>query len=94
MVDPPLEVGAVKAMLALALPAVAKPMVGAPGTVAAKALTVKPANAEKPAKVKTFFKTNIDIFIELFANYPANGLRIPTCWLPPRTEMHDPFGPC
>jgi hypothetical protein len=80
MVDPPLEVGAVKAMLALALPAVAKPMVGAPGTVtAAKALTVKPANAEKPAKVKTFFKTNIDIFIELFANYPANGLKISIC---------------
>ncbi len=33
MVDPPLELGAVKAMLALALPAVAAPMVGAPGTV-------------------------------------------------------------
>ena len=33
MVDPPLELGAVNAMLALALPAVAAPMVGAPGTV-------------------------------------------------------------
>ena len=33
MVEPPLELGAVKAMLALALPAVAAPMVGAPGTV-------------------------------------------------------------
>ena len=30
---PPVELGAVKAMLALALPAVAAPMVGAPGTV-------------------------------------------------------------
>jgi hypothetical protein len=33
MVAPPLELGAVKAMLALPLPAVAAPMVGAPGTV-------------------------------------------------------------
>jgi len=33
MTDPPLELGAVKAMLALALPAVAAPMVGASGTV-------------------------------------------------------------
>jgi hypothetical protein len=39
MVDPPLELGAVKAMLALALPAVAAPMVGAPGTVAATGIT-------------------------------------------------------
>jgi hypothetical protein len=39
MVDPPLELGAVKAMLALALPAVAAPMVGAPGTVAAAGVT-------------------------------------------------------
>jgi hypothetical protein len=39
MVDPPLELGAVKAMLALALPAVAAPMVGAPGTVAAAGIT-------------------------------------------------------
>jgi hypothetical protein len=33
MVAPPFEDGAVKAMLALVLPAVAVPMVGAPGTV-------------------------------------------------------------
>jgi len=33
MVAPPLELGAVKVMLALTLPAVAAPMVGAPGTV-------------------------------------------------------------
>jgi hypothetical protein len=80
MADPPLELGAVKAMLALALPAVAAPMVGAPGTVtAAKALTVKPANAEKPTKVKTFLKTNIGIFIEFSENYSANGLKISTC---------------
>jgi hypothetical protein len=33
-------------------------MVGAPGTVtAAKALTVKPANAEEPTKVKNLFDT-------------------------------------
>jgi len=67
-----LELGAVKAMLALALPAVAVPMVGAPGTVAPKALAVRPANAEKPATVKTFFKPNIFIFIELPQNYAAN----------------------
>ena len=34
MLAPPLELGAVNAMLALALPAVAAPIVGAPGTVA------------------------------------------------------------
>ena len=39
MVDPPLELGAVKAMLALALPAVAAPMVGAPGTVVVAGVT-------------------------------------------------------
>ncbi len=39
MVDPPLELGAVKAMLALALPAVAAPMVGAPGTVVDEGVT-------------------------------------------------------
>jgi hypothetical protein len=33
MLDPPLELGAAKAMLALVLPAVAAPMVGALGTV-------------------------------------------------------------
>ena len=34
MLAPPLELGAVNAMLALASPAVAAPMVGAPGAVA------------------------------------------------------------
>ena len=33
MADPPLEAGAVKVTVACALPAVAVPMVGAPGTV-------------------------------------------------------------
>jgi hypothetical protein len=33
MADTPLELGAVKAMLALASPAVASPMLGVPGTV-------------------------------------------------------------
>lgn len=33
MAEPPSELGAVNAILALALPAVAAPMVGAPGTV-------------------------------------------------------------
>jgi hypothetical protein len=69
MTEPPLELGAVKAMLALALPDVAAPMVGAPGTVVApKALTVRPANAAKPTNLKTIFKPNICIFNELFEN--------------------------
>ena len=33
MAEPPFELGAVKAMLAVVLPAVAAPIVGAPGTV-------------------------------------------------------------
>ena len=33
MAAPPFDIGAVNAMLAVALPAVALPMVGAPGTV-------------------------------------------------------------
>ena len=65
MADPPLELGAVKAMLALALPAVAAPMVGTPGTVAPSALKVRPVNAEKPTKVKTFFNTDAFIFIKI-----------------------------
>jgi hypothetical protein len=44
-------------MLALALAAVAAPMVGASGTVvAAKALAVKPANVEKPTTAKNCLK--------------------------------------
>ena len=38
MAEPPLEAGAVKLTLALALPAVAVPMVGAPGKVATEKL--------------------------------------------------------
>jgi hypothetical protein len=37
---PPVELGAVKAMIALALPAVAVPMVGAPGTVPVAGVTL------------------------------------------------------
>ena len=39
MAEPPLELGAVKAMMADTLAAVAAPMVGAPGTVAGVTLT-------------------------------------------------------
>jgi hypothetical protein len=39
---PPLELGAVKATDALALPAVAVPMVGAPGAVAGVTLLLEP----------------------------------------------------
>jgi hypothetical protein len=82
MAEPPLELGAVKAMLALALPDVAAPMVGAPGTVVApRALAVKPANAEKLITLKIFFKLNICIFIELTQNYSANRLKISTLGL-------------
>ena len=53
MVAPPLEVGAVKAMLAVRLPAVALPMVGAPGTVTApKTAELRPAKDKNPKVVK------------------------------------------
>jgi hypothetical protein len=39
MADPPLEAGAVKEIVAWALPAVAAPIVGAPGTVAGVTLS-------------------------------------------------------
>jgi hypothetical protein len=42
MLAPPLEAGALNAMLALALPAVAAPMVGAPDTVTALVLVLLP----------------------------------------------------
>jgi hypothetical protein len=48
MVAPPFEDGAVKAMLALVLPAVAVPMVGAPGTVLL-ALSLPPPQAVSTA---------------------------------------------
>jgi hypothetical protein len=57
MLAPPLEAGALNAMLALALPAVAAPMVGAPGTVTALVLVLvlvlvllpPPPQATKPS---------------------------------------------
>jgi hypothetical protein len=47
MVAPPFEEGAVNAMLALVLPAVAVPMVGAPGTVLL-VLSPLPPQADRP----------------------------------------------
>jgi hypothetical protein len=47
MLAPPLDAGALKAMLTLALPAVAEPMVGVPGTVALLPLP-PPPQATKP----------------------------------------------
>jgi hypothetical protein len=64
-----LELGAVKAMLALALPAVAAPMVGAPGTVTAPmAPSVRPANANKPNIDKTCLKSDVRFLIAVFQN--------------------------
>jgi hypothetical protein len=42
-----LDAGALKAMLALALPALAEPMVGAPGTVTEELLLLPPPQATK-----------------------------------------------
>ena len=50
MAEPPVELGAVKATLACALPAVTVPMVGAPGAVAA-AVGVAEALLEEAALV-------------------------------------------
>lgn len=47
MALPPLSLGAVKLMLALALPAVATPMVGAPGTVVVVVPLLPPPQALK-----------------------------------------------
>jgi hypothetical protein len=64
MVAPPLELGAVNAMLALRLPAVALPMVGAPGTVTApKAAELRPANDKKPKAVRKCLKPDFCIFM-------------------------------
>ena len=66
MVAPPLELGAVKAMLALALPAVAVPMVGAPGTVTAPtAPSAKPAMARKRSTDQICSKPKTAFFIVL-----------------------------
>ena len=46
MVEPPLDAGAVKATLADWVPAVAVPIVGAPGTVAGMLTLVDAADAE------------------------------------------------
>ena len=63
MADPPSELGAVKAMLALRLPAVARPIVGAPGTVAPKAPLVRLVIATIPNATKTRLKADICEFI-------------------------------
>jgi hypothetical protein len=51
MVAPPLEDGAVNAMLALVLPDVAVPMVGAPGTVLLL-LSPPPPHADRPHEIR------------------------------------------
>jgi hypothetical protein len=48
---PPLELGAVKATVALALPAVAVPMVGAPGTVVGVTLLLAAEAAPVPTEL-------------------------------------------
>src|SRR3569623_69408 len=48
IVIPPLEAGALKLTVACALPAVAVPMVGAPGTVAGVTLQVEPERLPVP----------------------------------------------
>jgi hypothetical protein len=63
MVDPPLELGAAYATLALTLPALTAPMVGAPGTEP-EASAGKPAMAKNPNTDKKLFKPNICIFIK------------------------------
>jgi hypothetical protein len=60
MADPPLELGAVKAILTLALPAVASPMVGALGAVTApKAPLVRPVIAKIPTATMTRLKAHV-----------------------------------
>ena len=64
MADPPLELGAVNAMLALALPAVAAPIVGAPGTVSAPIATpVRAIVAKIPNATKTCLTPDICEFM-------------------------------
>jgi hypothetical protein len=60
IVDPPVELGAVKAMLALALPAVATPIVGAPGTVAGVTETAEDATLLPLA----FFAVTVQLYAE------------------------------
>jgi len=67
MADPPLELGAVKAMLTLALPAVASTKVGALGAVTApKAPLVRPVIAKIPTEAKTRLKPDICEFMIFF----------------------------
>jgi hypothetical protein len=51
MVAPPVELGAVKATLAMVLPTVTAPIVGAPGAVAATAILVNKAIEKQMAVV-------------------------------------------
>jgi hypothetical protein len=68
-VDPPLELGALKAMLALALPAVAAPMVGAPGTDTAPiAAAGRPDIARKAIIDETCFKPKSGVLMVLLQN--------------------------
>ncbi len=74
MVAPPFELGDVKAMLALALPAVAAPTVGAPGTITEAEGVDEPPHADKANAILTLhrpMKGNFEICV--------NMIRLPGC---------------
>src|SRR5918994_2640711 len=72
--DPPFDAGAVKAMLACALPAVAAPMLGAPGTVAGVTFALADA-AELP---RAFVAITLHTYVVPFVRPVTEiGLAVP-----------------
>lgn len=76
MADPPFEAGAVKAIDALALPAVPVPMVGAPGTPSGVALTLAEA---LPAPEELVAVTEQLYVVPLVRPVTVMGLVVPVC---------------
>ena len=76
MAAPPFVLGAVNAMLAVVLPAVALPIVGAPGAVTAlKTPCDSPASAKKKMPRKTCLKPETWIFTTLSHSWKAKLLK-------------------
>ena len=86
--DPPLFAGAVKATVALALPAAAAPMVGAPGTVAAApGVTLFDAADAGPVPIALVAVTVNVYAVPLVRPVTEIGLAVPVAVIPPGLDV-------
>ena len=85
MAEPPFEAGAVKATVARALPGVAVPMIGAPGSVAG-AMELEAAEAAPLPAV--FVAVTLKLYgVPLVRPVTTMGLAVPVAVKPPGAEV-------